>query len=360
MSGTLIVCALMHLVIIEVSSAVITYPNCKLTIEGMEYRGNISVTTSGRKCQRWDSHSPHTHEYDRLFHGGASVNKNYCRNPKANDEPTPWCYTTDPDVRFELCDVPVCECRETPNGETYIGMLSHTVYGNQCLRWDSLNASNPEYAAVLNLKGNISSHANYCRNPDRKTAPWCFVGGDLQWEYCDIPFCKRDSSECLRTPQGLDYFGTNSRTSDNIECQRWDKQEPNAHAFATEFMGLSVSEHKNYCRNPDSRERPWCYTVNSTVPFQYCDIPYCPEDTYYCDFSNENCVFDQENTNMTNWTLFTPNKATTLKCSIQNVIVQNTPCQGILVSSALKAFVVKLFIIIPWGSGLEQVLSTPC
>lgn len=27
---------------------------------------------------------------------------------------------------------------------------------------------------------------------------------------------------------------------------------------------------------------------------------------------------------------------------------------------ALKAFVVKLFIIIPWGSGLEQVLSTPC
>ena len=86
-----------------------------------------------------------------------------------------------------------------------------------------------------------------------------------------------DSSECLRTPQGLDYFGTNSRTSDNIECQRWDKQEPNAHAFATEFMGLSVSEHKNYCRNPDSRERPWCYTVNSTVPFQYCDIPYCPE-----------------------------------------------------------------------------------
>ena len=74
----------------------------------MEYRGNISVTTSGRKCQRWDSHSPHTHEYDRLFHEGASVNKNYCRNPKTNDEPTPWCYTTDPDVRFELCDVPVC------------------------------------------------------------------------------------------------------------------------------------------------------------------------------------------------------------------------------------------------------------
>ena len=82
-------------------------------------------------------------------------------------------------------------CRDTPNGETYIGMLSHTVYGNQCLRWDSLNASNPVYAAVLNLKGNISSHANYCRNPDRKTAPWCFVGGDLQWEYCDIQFCKR-------------------------------------------------------------------------------------------------------------------------------------------------------------------------
>ncbi len=31
---------------------------------------------------------------------------NYCRNP--DNGATPWCYTTDPDVRFELCDIPMC------------------------------------------------------------------------------------------------------------------------------------------------------------------------------------------------------------------------------------------------------------
>ena len=74
----------------------------------MEYRGNISVTTSGRTCQRWDRQEPYTHGYDRHFPGNASLHENFCRNPLANDEATPWCYTTDPNVRYELCDIPVC------------------------------------------------------------------------------------------------------------------------------------------------------------------------------------------------------------------------------------------------------------
>ena len=88
--------------------AAITYPNCKLTREGMEYRGNISVTTSGRTCQRWDRQKPHAHEYGSHLPGNASLHENFCRNPLAYDESTPWCYTTDPNIRFELCDIPAC------------------------------------------------------------------------------------------------------------------------------------------------------------------------------------------------------------------------------------------------------------
>ena len=36
---------------------------------------------------------------------------NYCRNP--DGEPKPWCYTTDPNVRFEFCDVPFCDEKRT-------------------------------------------------------------------------------------------------------------------------------------------------------------------------------------------------------------------------------------------------------
>lgn len=32
---------------------------------------------------------------------------NFCRNPDGED--TIWCYTTDPDTRWELCD-PIAEC----------------------------------------------------------------------------------------------------------------------------------------------------------------------------------------------------------------------------------------------------------
>nr|XP_022315053.1 apolipoprotein(a)-like isoform X1 [Crassostrea virginica] len=298
MEETLICCTIIHLIIIT-GTSVITYPNCKLTREGMEYRGNISVTTSGRTCQRWDRQEPHAQGYGSHLPGNASLHENFCRNPLANEDATPWCYTTDPNVRYELCDIPACgkticfgidlingetpyivfsECRDTLHGETYIGLKSHTVTGKQCLRWDSVNSSNPDYAAIRNLKGSISDHENYCRNPDRKTSPWCFIQTDSdQWEYCDIPFCKRGNEECLSNPSGLNYFGTVSRTTDNIECQRWDEQKPHKHVFSTEFMGLPVSKHNNYCRNPDSRERPWCYTVDSTVPFQYCDIPKCQE-----------------------------------------------------------------------------------
>uniref|UniRef100_A0A8W8KR10 Plasminogen n=1 Tax=Magallana gigas TaxID=29159 RepID=A0A8W8KR10_MAGGI len=255
----------------------VDFSKCKLTSEGLDYRGNVSRTASGKTCQRWDKQYPWTHTYTDLY-GGNSVHENYCRNPKAGQDPTPWCYTTDDKVQWELCDIPVCECRDTQKGEAYIGKTSQTVDGRQCVRWDSVDDSHPDYFNVKFLTGSKSTHENYCRNPDNKIAPWCFtelVGGS--WNYCNIPFCKRSSAECLTSPKGFDYFGTENRTVDNIECQRWDTVKPHQHSFSKGFMGLSASEHENYCRNPNDDKMPWCYTVNSKIKFQYCNIPNCPE-----------------------------------------------------------------------------------
>lgn len=45
-------------------------------------------------------------------------------------------------------------------------------------------------------------------------------------------------------------------------------------------MGRNASEHKNYCRNPNGEFWPWCFTVDTNVPFHYCYIPLCREFVY--------------------------------------------------------------------------------
>lgn len=31
----------------------------------------------------------------------------------------------------------------------------------------------------------------------------------------------------------------------------------------------------NYCRNPDGKPRPWCYTLDPDTPWEYCSIKMC-------------------------------------------------------------------------------------
>jgi len=70
---------------------------------GKEYRGFKSTTTTGKTCQRWDSQSPHNHPIK-----GDKFIDNYCRIPDKSSDPSPWCYTTDPNTRYEFCDIPNC------------------------------------------------------------------------------------------------------------------------------------------------------------------------------------------------------------------------------------------------------------
>lgn len=73
--------------------------DCKRTSSGWEYSGKRNVTMTGRTCQVWSTQSPHSHSY-------TTYPENYCRNP--DGEPSPWCYTTDPYKRWELCNIPDC------------------------------------------------------------------------------------------------------------------------------------------------------------------------------------------------------------------------------------------------------------
>ena len=61
-----------------------------------ELCGRVSITLNGRTCQSWDSQYPHKHSQWGFG--------NQCHNPDHTEGGTgQWCYTTDPNVRWEWC-----------------------------------------------------------------------------------------------------------------------------------------------------------------------------------------------------------------------------------------------------------------
>ncbi|XP_047705811.1 hepatocyte growth factor-like protein isoform X7 [Prionailurus viverrinus] len=102
---------------------------------GVKYRGTVAITTGGLPCQRWNHRFPNDHKYTPTL--GNGLEENFCRNPDG-DPGGPWCYTTDPAVRFQTCGIK--SCREAAcvwcNGEEYRGAVDRTESGRECQRWD--------------------------------------------------------------------------------------------------------------------------------------------------------------------------------------------------------------------------------
>ena len=84
--------------------------NCWEGSNARQYDGTLSVTVNGYTCQAWTSHYPHVNYYDVdenfPIDGSAAAASNYSRDPGSDGYI--WCYTMDPDVRWEYCDPPSC------------------------------------------------------------------------------------------------------------------------------------------------------------------------------------------------------------------------------------------------------------
>ncbi|XP_022205112.1 tyrosine-protein kinase transmembrane receptor Ror2 [Nilaparvata lugens] len=96
-----------HARITETKKNEVTYDCIKG--RGRFYLGTMNITKSGLPCQRWDSNKPHSHDNrpPNVFPEIQNA-ENYCRNA-GGEEPVPWCYTMDPDVRWQHCNIPLCE-----------------------------------------------------------------------------------------------------------------------------------------------------------------------------------------------------------------------------------------------------------
>lgn len=69
--------------------------------------GFVNKTIAGIPCQHWDATEPHSHDRPPDVFPEVQNATNYCRNA-GGEEPGPWCYTMDPLIRWQMCDIPVC------------------------------------------------------------------------------------------------------------------------------------------------------------------------------------------------------------------------------------------------------------
>ncbi|XP_078581132.1 plasminogen-like isoform X2 [Branchiostoma floridae x Branchiostoma japonicum] len=231
-----------------------------LVYKGELYRGKLATTVTGKRCQRWASQTPHSHKYRPEKYRLAGLDENYCRNP--NGHSAPWCYTMDQGKRWEICNVPGCDCVHS-KGTTYRGTIAVTWYGETCQPWASQTPHSHKYTPAK--YPNYGLDQNYCRNPSGSTGPWCYtMDPGKKWEYCYIPGC-----ECVEGT-GATYRGTVAVTKSGTHCQSWDSTIPHK----PRYTPPDGKDH-NYCRNPSGAAMPWCYTLDSGKKWEYCDIQPC-------------------------------------------------------------------------------------
>ena len=87
-----------------------------------------------------------------------------------------------------------------------------------------------------------------------------------------------ESGECYSDPRGKDYRGVVTWTNGGSHgvarrCNNWENQSPHKHTMTpSNRPGTGLGMH-SYCRNPDNMSGgPWCYTTDSSIRWQYCNV----------------------------------------------------------------------------------------
>ncbi|XP_021342046.1 plasminogen-like [Mizuhopecten yessoensis] len=212
-----------------------------------EYEGGVTCTMKGVVCQRWDSDYPHRPS----FYRGRSDLGNRCQ---LESEHRPWCYTTDPEMRWDFCPVTDMDCGTPPimlSPSTTIGVRTHTEWpylGTQALAW---------YRC-----------ASFATAVPVSSCPVTRCDGDLTWSKANVSCSVNDCYDVTSQT----YQGRVSCTNTGYTCQRWDSDTPHEH---TTLSGRS--DLQNWCQM-SGESKPWCYTTIPSVRWEFCSVEQCPFD----------------------------------------------------------------------------------
>ncbi|XP_041692329.1 phosphoinositide-3-kinase-interacting protein 1 isoform X2 [Coregonus clupeaformis] len=84
--------------------------------------------------------------------------------------------------------------------------------------------------------------------------------------------------DCIRS-NGVEYRGEQQSSSTGLTCLNWTNTTRDYDVLAYTDSQMGVGDH-NYCRNPDSSEKPWCYVtgLDTQAQRQSCAIDTCKDE----------------------------------------------------------------------------------
>jgi len=173
------------------------------------YRGIINTTATGRACQAWSEQAPHAHTYTAdAFPDAGLGSHNYCRLPGGLRHAQPWCFTTDTNVRWEVCQIDAASGELTafggvrverihPFGGPMVGGTSVTLIGRYFRRLS--------HAPILCNFGNSSADAAPLGGPARTLTAEA-LQGRLPWH---VPATLLNSTHAVCTSPPITNVSAN-------------------------------------------------------------------------------------------------------------------------------------------------------
>jgi len=166
------------------------------------------------------------------------------------------------------------------------GLYVYSDDGKECTSFNKLKKLAADNVSdILTDTFNKITKSTHFKNLDKKNNNWGKEGAYKHNSVFTLSNCKNSNYKKykptvdiavfydLLLSKGKLYKGTVSKTESGFLCKSWSKKIKSDGKTGKYTGNTPLTEaDKNYCRNPDGEDRPWCYLEGREKRWEHCDV----------------------------------------------------------------------------------------